>query len=344
MSFIDEKIKKEIEEGVIPGMNYGIVFDKPIMGSVGYKQLVPNKEFTSIATLYDIASLTKVVVTVPLICKMIANKKINFNDKVRKYLSRFKYDDVTIYNLLTHTSGLPADLDDKKIVSKQNILDNVYSKDKIYETGKNVVYSDLGYILLGEIIEQVYDKPLDIVANEEIFLPLEMYNTSYNPLDAEKCAATEVVEERGVVKGIVHDEKACSMNGVAGHAGVFSNVRDLMNFVKMILNDGLYNDKQFLPKEFIDLWFEPIVYDKKSDWERSFSWIVGNNDIVIEEGKNIISFNGFTGPSISIDRDKSIGIVLMTNRIHPTRTNRKLSSERPLISKEIYDRLYTKHL
>lgn len=83
---------------------------------------------------------------------------------------------------------------------------------------------------------------------------------------------------------------------------------------------------------------------KKNECERSFSWIVGNNDIVIEEGKNIISFNGFTGPSISIDRDKRIGIVLMTNRIHPTRNNRKLSNERPLISKEIYDKLYTKHL
>lgn len=344
MDFLDERLKKDVEDGIIPGMNYGLVSDEDTIGCVGYKQLVPNKEELSMDTLYDIASLTKVVVTVPLICKLVSNKKISFNDSVKKYLPRFNYRDVTIYNLLTHTSGLPADLDYKEIVSKQKILDDVYSQEKICETGKNVVYSDLGYILLGEIIEQVYNKPLDIVANDEIFMPLEMYNTSYNPLDIEKCAPTEVIEERGVIKGCVHDEKACSMNGVAGHAGVFSNVQDLMNFVKMILNDGVYNNKQFLPKEMIDLWFKSIVYDKKCSWTRSFCWITGMNDIVIEEGENVISFSGFTGPSLSIDRDKKLGIVLMTNRVHPTRDNRKLTAERPLISKEIYNNLYTKHI
>ena len=266
-----------------------------------------------------------------------------FADKVQKYLPRFKYDDVTIYHLLSHSSGLPADLDSKEIVPKQTILDEVYSKDKIYETGKDVVYSDLGYILLGEIIEKVYNKPLDIVANEEIFFPLQMYNTSYNPIDVQDCAPTEVSSRGLLIKGYVHDEKAFSMNGVAGHAGVFSNVSDLMKFVKMILNNGVYNNKQFLPKDMIDLWFRPMVYEKQNERTRSLCWITGVNDIVCKEGENVISFSGFTGPSLSIDRDRKLGIVLMTNRVHPTRDNRKLTAERPLISKEIYDSLYTKH-
>lgn len=344
MAFLDERLKKDVQDGVFPGMNYGIVCNEDIMGSVGYKQLVPNKEQLSIDTLYDIASLTKVVVTVPLICKLVDEKRIKFQDSVKKYLNNFKYDDITIYHLLTHTSGLPADLDSKEIVSKKEILNQVYSKEKAYETGKGLIYSDLGYILLGEIIEKVYNKTLDIIAQEQIFNPLKMYNTSYNPIDTEKCAPTEIVENRRLIKGFVHDEKACSMNGVAGHAGVFSNVSDLMNFVKMILNDGVYNNKQFLSKEIIDLWFKTIVYDKKNEWTRSLCWITGMNDTVVEEGENVISFNGFTGPSLSIDRDKRLGIVLMTNRVHPKRDNRKLTVERPLISKEIYNHLYTKHI
>lgn len=344
MDFLEERLKKEVENGVFPGMNYGIVGTEDIMGSVGYKQLVPTKEESSIDTLYDIASLTKVVVIVTLISKMIDEKKITFLDKVQTYLNLFKYDDINIYHLLTHTSGLPADLDSKEIVSKEEILNQIYDKEKIYETGSAVIYSDLGYILLGEIIEKVYNKPLDVVAKEEIFIPLEMSSTTYNPNFKENCAPTEVTEQRGLIKGIVHDEKACSLGGIAGHAGVFSTVKDMMNFVKMVLNDGRYDDKQFLSKDMIDLWFKPQVYDVKFEWSRSLCWITGFNDIVIEEGLDVISFCGFTGPSISIDRDKKLGIILMTNRVHPTRDNRLLTKERPNISKEIYEKMYTKHI
>lgn len=343
MDNFDERLKIDVANGVFPGMNYGIVSDEDIMGSVGYKQLVPYKEKLDINTLYDLASLTTVIVTVPLICKLVCNKKISFNDKVQKYLPQFKYNDVTIYHLLSHTSGLPADLDSKQIMTEQAILDDVYSKDKVYETGKDVVYSDLGYILLGEIIEKVYNQPLDVVASEEIFAPLQMYDTCYKPFDIQRCAPTEKTGYKDPIKGFVHDEKACSMNGVAGHAGVFSTVSDLMKFVKMILNNGAYNNEQFLPKDIIDLWFKPIVYERQNERMRSFCWVTGKNDIVNKEGENVISFSGFTGPSLSIDRDKKLGIVLMTNRIHPTRDNKKLTAERPLISKEIYDSLYTKH-
>ena len=344
MYHLNKRLQKAVDKNIIPGMNYGIVSNKNIMGSIGYKQLVPIKKETSIDTLYDIASLTKVVVTVPLICKMVSSKILYFNDSVQKYLPKFKYDDITIYHLLTHTSGLPVHLKRKKNISKEELLNNIYSQEKIYETGKGLKYSDLGYILLGQIIEKVYNKPLDVVAQEEIFDILDMSNTTYNPSNKEKCAPTEITEKRGLVHGIVHDEKACLMGGVAGHAGVFSNVNDLMNFVKMILNNGIYKGKEFLPKEMIDLWFTSLVYDPNYKWTRSFCWATGENNMIIKEGLNIISFHGFTGPSLSIDRDKKLGIVLMTNRVHPTRDNKKISKERPLISKTIYENLYTKHI
>lgn len=340
MEFLDNKINEIVKNKVVPGIVYAIIKDGKVnIGSSGYKSLVPNIEKISDDTIYDIASLTKVVVTVPLICKLVDTGKIKFDDKLKTYLPDFKFDDVTIYHLLTHTSGLPADLGSREIVSKEKIINEIYSKDKEYETGTKVVYSDLGYILLGELIESIYKKPLDVVAKEELFEPIEMYNTSYNSINKERCAPTELTEDRGIVKGFVHDEKAYSMNGVAGHAGVFSTAKDLSNYLSMILNDGIYNNKRILSKEIIDIWFKTLVYDERCEWHRSFSFIVGNNDIVIEQGDNVISFNGFTGPSISIDRNNNLGIVLMTNRVHPTRDNKLISKERPKISDEIYKNL-----
>ena len=347
MDFIDNlnsRLEKEINKGIVPGFSYGIIADKDYVSGIGFKQLVPNKEVLTPDSLYDVASLTKVVVIVTLICKLVDKKIISFNDNIKKYLPNFKYDDITIFHLLTHTSGLPSDLGTREIMSKKKIINLIYSKEKINEPGKQVLYSDLGYMLLGFMIEKIYSKKLNVVAQEEIFIPLEMNNTTYNPMNKDICVPTELTEERGLVKGVVHDEKAYSLGGIAGHAGVFSTVKDLMNFARMILNQGVYNDKVFLSKEMIDLWFKNIVYDKKCKWKRSFCWIVGKNDIIIEEGMNIISFNGFTGPSISIDRDKNIAIILMTNRIHPTRDNRKILKVRSLISNYIYQKIKEKNL
>lgn len=340
MDFLDNKINKLVYQGVVPGICYAVINDGEVsIGSNGYKTLVPKMEKVSDDIIYDVASLTKVIVTVPLILKLIDKKIISFDDKVNKYLPLFKYDDVSIYHLLTHTSGLPADLTDKKIVSKEKIIAEIYTKDKEYDTGSKVIYSDIGYILLGELIEKVYNKPLDVVAREELFIPLEMYDTSYNPNNKERCASTEVTIDRGILKGYVHDEKAYSMGGVAGHAGVFSTAKDLSNYVLMILNNGEFRDQRILSEEMVNLLFNSLVYDEKCEWNRSFCFIVGNNDIVIEEGENIISFNGFTGPSISIDRINNLGIVLMTNRVHPSRDNKMISKERPKISAEIYRKL-----
>jgi len=340
VDYLDNIIEEEVNNKVIPGMTYSIIKDGEVnIGSNGYKALIPQIETITDDTLYDIASLTKVVVGVPLVCKAISDGKMKFNDKVKKYLPDFKYDDVTIYHLLTHTSGLSADCDSKEIVTEDELMNEIYNKDKIYDTGSMVLYSDLGYILLAKIIEKVYGKSIDIIAREELFIPLEMYDTCYNPTDKNRCAPTELTKDRGLVRGVVHDEKCFSMNGVSFHAGVFSTARDLSNYVLMLLNDGVFNGKRILSHEMIEAIFKTQVYDSRCEWNRSFSFIVGNNDIVIEEGDDIISFNGFTGPSISVDRNNNIGIILMTNKVHPSRTNTLLTKERPIISHKIYKHL-----
>lgn len=338
---LENVLKEGVTDLVAPGFVYGVLSSNDkYFGSIGFSQLYPFKKEINENYLYDIASLTKVICTVTIICRMAEKSLINFNDPVSKYLSDFKYDDITIFNLLVHNSGLPADLGAvKEIIDKETILKDLYSQNKIYNTSSDVLYSDLGYMLLGLVIEKVYNKPLSEVASEEVFMPLEMKDTQFNPVDIERCVPTELDLKRGLVKGIVHDEKSCSMEGVAGHAGIFTTVFDLMKYVSMVLNNGVYNNKQYLKKETIDLWFESLVYEASANRTRSLCWITDNNNIVVKDKKNIISFSGFTGPSISIDRENNIGIVLLTNRIHPSRDNKKLSSLRPIIYEQIYEEL-----
>ena len=233
--------KKMVKLNVFPGCNYAIIHnDKLEFGSVGAKALVPKIEKNDINTLYDIASLTKVLVTNVLITKLLEENKIKLDDKVNKYLPKFKYDNITIFHLLTHSSGLIADVKWDEVNNKEELIEFFYNKKLYYETGTDVVYSDLNFMFLGFIIEKLYDKPLDILAYEKIFKLLHMTNTCFNPIDKELCAPTEVTDKRGVVRGIVHDEKACMMGGVCGAAGVFSNIFDLVKFVNMILINSIH--------------------------------------------------------------------------------------------------------
>ncbi len=339
---MNEQIKKIMQELIdadaTPGINYAILNKQQYLGSLGLKaqyRLANEvlKEENNLNTIYDLASLTKVICTLTIIFRLYEKGLLNLTDKVKTYLPDFNYDDITIYDLLTHTSGLPADLNSKEIIAKEEIVQKIYSLKKVKKG--QFLYSDIGYIFLGLIIEKVCIKTLDKVFAEEVTIPLEMQNTGFNPKTKNIVAPTEITKERGVIRGIVHDEKACSMKGIAGHAGVFSDIHDVVNFVSMILNKGIFKGKKYLDKSTIERWFSPLI--EIDGYYRSFCWYVGNNpNIIEEETTDIISFNGFTGPSISIDRKNNIGIIMLTNRVHPTRDNRLNIVMRKDISKKVY--------
>lgn len=329
---------KLVKQNVFPGCNYAVISDDVIVGSVGNKSLIPKIEPNAIDTLYDLASLTKVVVTNTLIAILLQENKINLKDKVKKYLPNFKYENITIFHLLTHSSGLPADMDWKEINTRQELIDKIYSEDLIYSPGEDVIYSDLGFIFLGFIIERIYNKTLDKIAYEKIFVPLNMKDTSFNPKDKERCAPTEATNKE-IVKGHVHDEKACMLGGVCGAAGLFSNIEDLIKFVKMILNDGKINDKQFIKKVYIDLWFKPLEKGKNNNI-KSIGWGVGKGNVTGSFcSDNTIFHTGFTGNTLIIDRDNKIGFIFLSNRIHPTRDNKLLIRKRKYISNYIFKKI-----
>ena len=168
---------------MFPGANVAILLeDEEYLFSVGKKSILPKEELNSIDTIYDIASLTKVLVTTTLIMKLIDMGKLKLDTLVKDIIPEFRNNNnINIFDLLTHTSGLPADIKLDLSVDKETIRKKIYCCDSVYEKNTKVLYSDIGFILLGFIIEEIVRKPLDIIAKEFIFTPLNMNDTSYLP-------------------------------------------------------------------------------------------------------------------------------------------------------------------
>lgn len=327
-------MNEAVIEGVFPGANVVIVSDKSYFMTYGNKANFPIEEKNDIDTLYDMASCSKVISTTTSILILLEKGKIKLYDNVSSYLPEFKYDNITIFDLLTHTSGLPADVSKAYMIkSREELMEKIFNLELKYQKGTNIVYSDIGFILLGLIVEKVSGITLDIFASENIFKPLEMNNTCYNPKDTLKCAPTEKRCDdvlKAMIRGKAHDEKAYIMGGVAGHAGLFSCVKDLEKFIKMILNNGVYNGRRILSATTIDLLFTPKVRKTNGvslDYDqRGLGWIVkgdypSSGDLA---SKETIYHTGFTGTNIVIDRINKVGFAILSNRVHPTRNNTKI--------------------
>lgn len=322
---LKEYIAECVNNNIFPGAAFGIVTkEESLFAAEGCSQLSPVKERTNTEVIYDLASLTKVVSTTTIILKLVEQGKITLHTDIRELLGDFKHKDITVCNLLNHTSGLPSDIKDyrKSCKVREDIVKKVFSAELEYETGKKVVYSDIGYILLGLIIEKLAS-PIDRFFYENIAIPLDMQDTCYNPKEAMKsrCATTEYSDKRGYIKGTVHDGKAYVLGGVSGHAGLFSTVKDLGEFCRMLLNDGVYGDKRLLSKASIKAMRE--CYTAGLNEKRGLGWLLKGSpsfmcDLASEDS---VFHTGFTGTSILMDFENQFAFILLTNRIHPSREN-----------------------
>ena len=280
-------------------------------------------------TIFDLASLTKVVVTVPLALQLVERGLWRLDDPLKRFLPRFCDPVVTIRDLLTHTAGLPpwANLFWRG-PGKEKVLEQIYANrwpivSLLFPPGQRVLYSDLGFILLGEAIVQVTGEPLDRLALEWIFTPLGMKETIFNPADElqSRIAATEDDPNRGgVLIGQVHDENAWAMGGMSGHAGLFSTAGDLATYAQMLLNGGLYGEERVLSFRSIELMTSPQTEGLNE--RRGLGWLlqgkktVSAGDLLSESA---FGHTGFTGTSLWIDPCYRLIVVLLTNRVHPTR-------------------------
>jgi CubicO group peptidase (beta-lactamase class C family) len=323
-------------QGVFPGAAYALVTkSKVYVNSVGKRQVVPEEKHIENDTIFDLASLTKPVSTTTCILILIEKGLLTLNTKVISILPEYKYEDITIKQLITHTAGYPPEptfrLDMNYDEMKQSIFDAV--PDNEIKDNK-VIYSDVGFLLLGLIIEKLSGSYSEF-AKKNIFDVLDMKDTGFNPNEKilDRCAATELCKLRKeILIGQVHDEKSFLLNGVAGHAGLFSTAYDLAKFAQMILNDGLYKDNAILSKNSIDLIFQSQTEHLNSN--RSVGWAMWEEGSTMGDlvSKNAIYHTGFTGGSILIDKHYGKAFILLTNRVHPSRDNIELISYRAKIN------------
>ena len=282
-------------------------------------------------TLWDLASLTKVIGLTSGIMQLVDQGKISIDAPVQRYLPNWtgrNKDKVTIRHLLTHTSGLSADKPYDRIThDPDSIAKLLFSTPLDTTPGARMVYSDIGAYTLGRVLEKVTGQTLDVYLHSHVFEPAGMHETMYKPPASllARIAPTEYDPNRGgLVHGKVHDERAYYLGGVSAHAGLFSTAHDLTRFAQMYLNDGEIGGVQVLPAKEIPIFITRQVQDRALGWQKP----TGNNSAGHFMSPNAFGHTGFTGTSIWIDPDRDVFVILLTNRVNPTRNNSRIGRVR----------------
>lgn len=328
ISAIDQCVEQAIAERKVPGAvilagHQGkVIFEK----AYGNRSLEPRVEPMSLDTVFDVASLTKVVATAPSVMLLVQQGKLRLDDPAAKYLPSFAKGgkgNITIRHLLTHYSGLPADLrlSKKRKTSARNILTRIYQVKPVAPPGARFIYSDLGFVVLGKVVEKVSGKSLDKFAKENLFTPLNMSSTGFRPLklDQDRIAPTEKRKDGVMMRGEVHDPLAAMLGGVAGDAGLFSTAQDLASFCQMFLNQGSLGGISILQPGTVRQMVSPQSPANKEN-VRGFGWDI-NSTYSSVKGSQFSSqsygHTGYTGTSLWIDPEIEGYLIILTNRVHP---------------------------
>tara|TARA_B100000614_G_scaffold260974_1_gene289247 strand:+ start:2163 stop:3305 length:1143 start_codon:yes stop_codon:yes gene_type:complete len=324
---IDLEINKAIKESKIPGAVLWIEKDNNLYHQkYGKKRLTPTPKSMEKDTIFDAASLTKVMATAPSIMILVEEGKISINDPVTKHLPKFKgvqKNKITIKQLLTHTSGLPPVLPLKpEWKGYEQAINLCYSAEIRTTPGRHFRYSDVNYIILGEIVKHTSGLSLKSFSHKKIFAPLSMKDTGFTPKKTKIQRIAPTTKEKGkLIHGVVHDPTARAMGGVAGHAGLFTTANDLAKFCRMIVNDGFGEDKRILKKQTIEAMTKSQTSMFLHKVRRGLGWDIdskyssprGNGFPKLES----FGHTGWTGGSVWIHPKSKSFVILLTNRNHP---------------------------
>ncbi|MFC4803221.1 serine hydrolase domain-containing protein [Neobacillus sp. GCM10023253] len=318
-------LQNEVDQEHIPGAVIHVSFqgETILQEAVGYRVIYPSKEPMQRNTVFDLASLTKVTATLPIVLKLMEAGKWHLDDKVARFLPEFGKrgkSEITIKNLLTHTSGLAAHYEYfRENLTTEQILEKIVQDELVAGIGEKVIYSDLGFITLYKLIETVTDVPFEEYVKRELFDKLDMNETGFRPrFERERYAATEYSDKLNDYKhGIVHDDNTESMCGISGHAGLFSTIEDLANYASMIENEGVFNGNRILSKQSLQI--ARRNFSTFSHEFRGLGWILKSpnlsscGDLFSESS---YGHTGFTGTSIWFDPEIQLHVILLTNRVH----------------------------
>lgn len=322
LAVLDTIVKDAIQSGEIPGAVLLIGHSGQVVyrKAFGNRSVEPRREPVTVDTVFDLASLTKVVATTIAVMQLVEKGKIRTNDPVAKYVPEFAQngkEDITVRQLLTHFSGLREDLDlSSPWQGRDTALQMAYAQQPVYAPGSRFLYSDVNFIVLGALVERVSEMTLDQYCQKNIFTPLAMTRTRFEPPASwsPRIAPTQFDEQNKMLRGIVHDPTARRMGGVAGHAGVFSTADDLAKFAQFLLTGG-----PILSPATIEKMTTP-QQPPSAQVLRGFGWDIdspfsSNRGDLLPVGS--FGHTGFTGTSLWIDPTTRTYIILLTNAVHP---------------------------
>lgn len=285
------------------------------------------------STLWDVASLTKVVGTTTALAQLVERGGVDIDAPVQRYVPNWTgagQDRVTVRHLLTHTSGLPSFRPyDRQTQNPDSLTKLLFGTTLERAAGDSMIYSDIGAFMMGEVIERVSGEKLDVYLARHVFAPLKMKETMFNPPAAlhARVAPTEIDSLRGgLVRGKVHDERAYYLGGVAAHAGLFSSARDLSRFATMLLRGGTLDGALVLKSETIRRF---TARADSARGNRALGWQKGpapwSGRLMSDRA---FGHTGFTGTSIAVDPELDVYVILLSNRVNPTRDNPRIGQVR----------------
>jgi CubicO group peptidase (beta-lactamase class C family) len=328
LATIDRVIERGIKAGGYPGAAVVVGRRGATVWEKGFGRLGWTSESGGVVaerTIYDLASLTKVIATTTAVMILFDEGKIHLDDQVSKYIPEFTgggKENVTLRMLLEHRSGLPAGRDLWRIAhTPEEARAAVISTPLFAAPGQYYEYSDLGADMLGFTVEAVTGEGLDTFISRRVLEPLGMTDTHFRP-DASlrgRIAPTELTPPRGYpLRGEVHDENAYALGGVAGHAGLFSTVSDLSIFAQMMLNGGSYNGQRIVADSTVQL------FTRRAAGTRALGWdtCAGAFGCGKYMGAEAYGHTGYTGTSLWIDPERDMFVILLTNRVHAARARR----------------------
>jgi CubicO group peptidase (beta-lactamase class C family) len=324
---VDRAVERGIAAGGYPGAAVVVARKGKAVLQRGFGRLAWDDSSAAVSatsTIYDLASLTKVVGTTTAVMVLYDQGRIGLDSTVSHYLPEFTGGNkgrVTIRELLTHRSGLPAGRDIYRLThNPAEARQLVLSTPLIARPGAQYVYSDLGADVLAMVVEKISAQPLDEFLADYVFNPLGMYDTEFRPADSldARIAPTGTSADGRAERGQVNDENAYALGGVAGHAGLFSTAADLSVFAQMMLNGGTYNGVRILADSTVRLFTTRAV----EDGHRALGWDTpsgsyGSGDYLSERS---FGHTGFTGTSMWIDPDRDMFVILLTNRVFDSRS------------------------
>ncbi len=337
LAIMDKIITEAIERKDFPGAVILVVRKGKTVWrkAFGHSQWVPEMVPMEVTKIFDMASITKPVATATSVLMLVEQGRFRLWDKVKDFVPEFVAftdeegktgEDARIWNLLTHTSGLPPytdaeDLKDKygNPITLESMIDHIAHLEKISPPGEEFHYSCLGFITLSYIVKKVTGQTIDRYASENIFQPLGMNNTFYTPEEEflPMCVPTQVYDGKPLI-GVVHDPLARLLGGISGNAGLFSTADDLAIFARMMLNAGSFNGKRILSPlavaRMTEIYRIVDFAGRGLGWDLESGYATNQGDLF---GPNAFGHTGYTGTSLVIDPDTETVVIFLTNSVHP---------------------------